>query len=331
MYKSLEEFRRNYCFTYIDVGARRAVKSTLLKLFPNSTWIGFEPAIDECALINSKKQNGQECFPYALSDKSGIQTLYITKSPDWSSLYEPNPEIFIQFKGLKDFYKAVDNYQVSLKSLDELIKSSDNSLANADYMKLDTQGSEADILNGSQVLISTSIIGVEVEVEFIPLYKKQPLFDQIHKVMMDNGFLLFDLKRSRCIRSGFTTDIDTKGQLIWGDALYLKDFSTLITNNNYDKLLVLLLVAMELGFPDYSVSILKAMLANKIVSTEIQQEVHQLMNRLGVRQRRKAGLVEVIAKLPNGRKFLKYLRRLIDDNYEHIVKLGFPEYYFRRD
>lgn len=331
MYDSLEKFRQEYSFTYVDVGARWGAKSSLLTLFPNSRWVGFEPDPDEFAAINSNKQSRQECFPLALSDRSGSQNLHITRSPDWSSLYEPDPEVFSQFNGLKDFYHVTGHCQVPLKTLDELAVSYRELLGNTDYLKLDVQGAEADVLCGGQALLATSLIGVEVEVEFLPLYKQQPLFDKIHRIMIDNDFLLFDMTRNRCIRSGFRTDIETKGQLIWGDALYLKDFHSLVVENHCDKLFVLILVAMEIGFPDYSLSILRAMIMNGIASDNIEREVRQALTQFRIRQRRKTCLVDTVARIPYGRKLLRCAKKVIDNNYDRIVSLSHPEYYFRRD
>lgn len=331
MYDSIEKFRKEYCFTYVDVGARWGAKSGLLTLFPASRWIGFEPDPDEFAAIDSNKQKGQQCLPFALSDKSGSQNLYITKSPDWSSLYEPNPEVLSQFNGLKDFCHVTHHCQAPLRALDELAASYEDLLANADYLKLDVQGAEADVLRGAQTLLAASLIAVEVEVEFLQLYKGQPLFDEIHRIMIDNDFVLFDMSRNRCIRSGFSGEIETRGQLIWSDTLYLKDFRDLVAQNRCDKLFALLLVAMELGFPDYSLSVLQAMLANKIAGDEIRREVYQALAAFGARQRRKTRIVDVVAKLPYGRKLLRHLRTVIDNNYDRIVSMAHPEYYFRRD
>ena len=331
MYDSLERFCQEYCFTYVDVGARWGAKSSLLTLFPNSRWIGFEPDPDEFAVIDSNKQKRQECLPFALSDRSGSQNLHITRSPDWSSLYGPDPEVFSQFNGLEDFYHVRHQCQVPLRTLDELAVSYGGLLANADYLKLDVQGAEADVLGGAQTLLARSLIAVEVEVEFLQLYKGQPLFDQVHRIMINNGFVLFDMSRNRCIRSGFTSEIETRGQLIWSDALYFKDFRGLVAENRCDKLLALLLVAMELGFPDYSLSVLQAMLASGIANDGIRREASQALTELGARQRRKNRVVAAVARLPYGRKFLRYLRIVIDNNYDRIVSLAHPEYYFRRD
>ena len=331
MHDSLEKFRKEYPFTYIDVGARWGAKSRLLKLFPNSKWIGFEPDPDEFAAIKSKKQVGQECLPHALSNRSGVQNLYITKSPDWSSLYEPDPEVFSQFNGLENFYHVTHCYEVPVRSLDELVASNGDLLANADYLKIDVQGAEADVLRGAQTLLATSLIVVEVEVEFLQLYKGQPLFDQVHKLMIDNGFFLFDMSRNRCIRSCFTNDIETRGQLIWSDALYFKDFRALLAENRGDKALVLLLIAMELGFPDHSLSILRSMITQGIAQHGIRREVDQALAAFRAEQHRKTRVVDAVARLPYGRRLLRYLKALVDDNYDRAVTLAYPEYYFRRD
>ena len=64
-----------------------------------------------------------------------------------------------------------------------------------DFVKLDTQGTELYILEGMQHTLKRAIFGVEVEVEFIEMYKNQPLFNEVDIFMRKLGFHLFDLKK----------------------------------------------------------------------------------------------------------------------------------------
>jgi len=331
IYKNLEEFRREYCFTYIDVGARWGANTGLLSLFSNSRWVGFEPDPEEFKKIESSKKKGQEYLPFALGASSGIKDLNITKSPDWSSLYDPDPEMFRQFKGLNNFYPITSKCQIPIRALDDLVKSCKDTLGNADYLKIDVQGAEVDVLKGASNLISKSIIAVEVEVEFVQLYKGQPLFGQIHDMLINNGFLLFDLSRNRCIRSDFSSNIETRGQLIWSDALYLKDYHKLIADACYEKLLALSLTALKLGFPDYFSTILKAMIENNMVDKSMEEGIEKALKEFKRKQRHETYCVDLISIFPFGKKLLRYLRKIIDNSIDRIITLAHPEYYFRRD
>ena len=89
-----------------------------------------------------------------------------------------------------------------------------------DYMKIDTQGSELEILKGSTNFLD-GIIGLEVEVEFVEIYKGQPLFPEVNEFIQSHGFSLIDMKRTfwkRRVRDAG----DGKGQIIFADVLYFK-------------------------------------------------------------------------------------------------------------
>jgi hypothetical protein len=68
------------------------------------------------------------------------------------------------------------------------------SLPAADFLKIDTQGSELDILRGAEQSLKAAAM-VELEVEFVEVYKGQPLFHDVSQFMADRGFELLYLNR----------------------------------------------------------------------------------------------------------------------------------------
>ena len=97
------------------------------------------------------------------------------------------------------------------------------------WMELDTQGSELEILRGADVLLRDSVLALQVEVEFAPMYTDQPLFGEIDSHLRGYGFSLFDLIRYRGRRKTLESHQRTRGQLLWGQALYLRDYERLAT------------------------------------------------------------------------------------------------------
>jgi hypothetical protein len=89
-----------------------------------------------------------------------------------------------------------------------------------DVMKVDTQGTELDVLRGAGRLLD-SAIAVELEVEFIPQYLGQSLFSDIDIFMRQQGFTLRGLKRTYWRTKADHVHSDG-GQIIHGDALYLR-------------------------------------------------------------------------------------------------------------
>ena len=85
---------------------------------------------------------------------------------------------------------------------------------------------------------TTKFMGLVCEIEFIPVYKDQPLFDDVHREMREYGLTIYDLRthrtyrpfNGRCFswyrdRKGFARhSFDLNGRLVAGDALYIRDF-----------------------------------------------------------------------------------------------------------
>jgi hypothetical protein len=58
-----------------------------------------------------------------------------------------------------------------------------------DYVKLDVQGGELAVLqHGAETLAQALVL--EVEVEFLPIYRDQPLFGDIENLLRQRGFVL---------------------------------------------------------------------------------------------------------------------------------------------
>ena len=81
-----------------------------------------------------------------------------------------------------------------------------------DFIKIDTQGYELPILQGSYDYLD-SVIGLEIEVEFVEMYKGQPLFNEVNGFVKSKGFSLVDLKRYYWKNFKLTNTVDTLKRL----------------------------------------------------------------------------------------------------------------------
>ena len=105
----------------------------------------FEPdkrSYDEL-LINAKNENYM-VFNYALSDKNETKELYLTKKPECTSLYKPNMNYHDKFPNANR-WEIVDTVNIDCKSLESIF----NEVREYDFIKIDTQGSELEILQGA--------------------------------------------------------------------------------------------------------------------------------------------------------------------------------------
>jgi hypothetical protein len=153
-----------------------------------------------------------------------------------SSLLEPKIEFLSQFPNASRF-DVVEMERISTKSVDEL------ALHNVDFIKLDLQGAEALVLQDGKVTLQ-KCMGIEVEVEFLELYKGQALFGEVSSMLLQEGFIFHDFTNlCRWNRRTLVGD----GQCVFGDALFIRDIGCQkvmesLSDESYIALMIILVI-----------------------------------------------------------------------------------------
>jgi len=246
---------------YCDVGARNGIEKPWSCFRDVIDVVSFEPDKQEFEFLLRTKRENDRVYSCALSKESGNALLNLTKSRACSSIYKPN------FKFLEDFpeserYIIEDTVSIKTSSLDDLY--GNRGLGDIDFIKIDVQGSELDILEGGRKFLSEKIIGAEVEVEFQPLYKGQPLFSDIDSFIINSLKLeLYDLRKAYWKYSRGIGVGSNKGKLVFGEVLYLRSpaevirwSSGLSKEEAANKITAACLIGVVYGYLDYSLSLL---------------------------------------------------------------------------
>jgi FkbM family methyltransferase len=184
--------------------------------------IGFEPNAENCTRRNATARPGHRYLPHALGD-GGTRRFYETQNPLTSSLYRPNAALLEKFSRL--FLPLAGEHEIETRRLDDVAEAK-----NADYLKLDVQGAELDIIRGAPAALESVLI-VHTEVEFIPVYVDQPLFGDVDVALRAAGFWLhrFDGMFSRVLEplQPDGNPFAPMSQLLWADAaIYVRSFMT---------------------------------------------------------------------------------------------------------
>ncbi len=188
---------------------------------------GFEPNPAEFERL-SKREGPYTYFPRFLGD--GKQhTLHIARYPGCSSLLPPDPSVIDMFTGIGATMPE-DNFVIrSTETVDTTRLDDVAGLRPPDYVKIDVQGAELMVLeNGLRTL--ESVLVLETEVEFLPLYKGQPLFADLQAFLHAQGFLVHKLIEvaGRNFRPVVTPNpFEPISQILWADAVFVRDFRTL--------------------------------------------------------------------------------------------------------
>ena len=139
--------------------------------------------------------------------------------------------------------QVVKKEEISTKRLDDIV----DELGEVDFVKLDVQGGELDVIKGGQASLSQALV-VQTEVEFVPLYKNQPLFAEIDQAMRQLGFEFhrFLGMSGRTLKPLVITanPFQPVSQHLWSDAVYVRDMMRLDTVSA-PKLLKMALVLHE--------------------------------------------------------------------------------------
>ncbi|MBN8519198.1 MAG: FkbM family methyltransferase, partial [Candidatus Accumulibacter sp.] len=103
-------------------------------------------------------------------------------------------------------------------------------LSSYDFVKIDVQGSELAVFqNGLRALSGTLLI--QTEVEFVELYKGQPMFADVDSFLRGAGFQFhaFNGFGSRTFKPLVVNGDINQGvrQALWSDALYVRDWMSL--------------------------------------------------------------------------------------------------------
>ena len=192
----------------------------LLSAFPHEV-VGFEPQIDACRSLNERRRPGHLYLPHAIGDGSW-RVFYECSSPHCSSLFEPDEAVAGRFHQLGPLMRVTGRSEVETRRLDDIPET-----AGADFLKLDVQGAELLVLEGAAARLH-DILVVHTEVEFIPLYKDQPLFADIDSFLRRNGFLFHTMVPFGRTFRPFVANNNDEGwmrQMIWADAVYVRDFT----------------------------------------------------------------------------------------------------------
>jgi FkbM family methyltransferase len=176
----------------LDIGARGGVTQPwrLLARFGFVNVIGFEPDNQEVKRLNLKYPF-IEILRVALGEEDLEVPFYITVSDSCSSCLKPNFKVLDQYH-LDQEFRVKQITKIHTKRLDDLVK--EKILPMPDYLKIDVQGFEYNILKGAENSLSTSILAIELETHLKQLYENQHTFFDIIRYLGEFGFILCDFK-----------------------------------------------------------------------------------------------------------------------------------------
>lgn len=256
-----EDYRR-HPLVLVDVGASGGLEPHWRPAVPHLRIVGFEPDKREFSNLANNASPNVAYLNTGLYKESASLTFYLTRKQQVSSMFRPN-RAFLDAFPESDRFDIVGTTTIAVDTLD----SQSGAIDDADFIKIDTQGSELFVLQGAAGTIRDRVVfGLEVEVEFAELYQGQPLFSDVDMFVRQQGFELFDLWTT-CWKRTIGIDYGkARGQLVSGNALYLRKtagFTESLTRVNDEvrrkaKVLRAISICLLYGYFDYALEVLSA-------------------------------------------------------------------------
>ena len=153
-------------------------------------------AIAHIEAANRESKSELHVLPYCLSDGAGRGVLNVNFDAYTSSLLatrDRGMDFAGLFRGPMDHVmsenmRTREQVDVDTLSLDHILATGHADIPAPDFLSLDTQGSEPDIIEGAATAIGAHVLALVVEVEFVQVYEDQKLFGDIAKRLDQLGF-----------------------------------------------------------------------------------------------------------------------------------------------
>ena len=189
---NIEKLLKNRKLIGLDVGAQGGFNSD--KFFPERYNKYFESILVDPLKNSLEGKESTHTINKGLWSSKGVRKLYIlNKRPQSSSMYEPDKKsLSIYGFEEKDFH-LFDVSKIETVECDTLSSSLKALNINTlDYLKIDTQGAELEILKG---LENYRPLLIKCEVQIFPMYKEEPSWTEVTDLLYKLGYIVSDWKK----------------------------------------------------------------------------------------------------------------------------------------
>ncbi len=196
-------------FVLLDVGVQGGEHRRWRHLGAHLVVHGFDAIREAADKLARKGLPNRHYHWLAVGDEDREGELYFNPGdPRSSSLYRPGAERIGQY--------AAEPLRVRVRRLDTL--RAEGVIPAADFLKVDVEGGEKDVLLGARGLLAGGILAVESETNFnaSPTYPRTH-FCTLQEILLEHRMLVFDVNFDRIPREAFQRALAASGRRPVGD------------------------------------------------------------------------------------------------------------------
>lgn len=253
----------------------------------------FYDADTDCLEQIGERQTGSQAeiytFPHCVgyNKGDGSRTFNINYDPTSSSLYNYDPAYgsFYFFCYNNDFVvsetmRTMEKRELEVVALDHLFNTGAIPVSPPDFLSMDVQGAEYDILQGAESLLEKNVLGLVLETWFHPVYQGQKVFGDISRFLSERGYYFVKfLKTTKYSPYRSPVGLRGEGFQVFSDALFIRKIDSLEALDEdrsqiHFKLTKLAFIAIVYGQFEYGMECLRRIFRENDSFDELDNTVY---------------------------------------------------------
>lgn len=270
---------------FVDIGARGGIHRLVEPLASCTAVLAFEPDAEEAARlrVGVAAQSSFAAFqvePVALAGQEGTANLYRFVTPTNDSLLPENTHAVGRYK--IQTFERTGVISIPTTTLDRVLFAEREQAENlGEFLKIDVQGAEYDLLQGAHRTLAERTVAIIVETAFFSFYNRQKLFSEVELFLRERGFAFYgfqDIHYRSCKSLSKLTEAGRE-RAFWADAVFFKD--PLPMGSNPPSLserggYVLFACALLTGHYDFALELALRSWAHGDEAAHVEQLVHHV-------------------------------------------------------
>lgn len=259
--------------TMVDAGASGGFPRWWEVYGNQGLFLGFDPHEKE------GEKEGRRMYRAVLGRQKERRKFFIMKHAHSSSLYPPDPAKVKRYSWESSLTIARE-IEVDVTDLDSFL--AEHQIPYVDFLKMDVEGAELDILQGAQRTLD-GVMGLLAEFVFHPVRLGQPVFRDIDAFLCKCGFELYHIKTSRHFRSTLSVCpyAENRGQMIGGEVVYIRPIADEImaTPNKWNAARVTRAVSLldVMQLPDCAIEVVQRANEKSILNNRVREIYEDLL------------------------------------------------------